>query len=342
MQKHSFLLLGTYADEAPYHPIDPVEDIFREIFNDIGELKVTDKVGELKDLSQYDGVISFLDVWDRSPVDAEAEMLVKYVENGGALLVLHNGICISQNESLKSLTGGSFVSHPEQEILKYTPLKHEITEGIAPFSLKEEPYRFDFADSARTLLLNYSYRGEEYPAAWCREVGDGRVVYLSPGHTAEQFKEPEYRKLIRNSLLWCLKAQKSCGIVPFTVKDNEIYYLLIKQTNDVVCFPKGHVEEGETEKETALRECMEETNIKAEILDGFRDEMVYYMPEYDKYKQVIHFVGKIDSFDYRKQDEEISSMMLCTYDEALEMFRYQNLKDLLVKADAFLAYLFSV
>ncbi len=337
MKEHAFLLLGTYAPEAPYHPLDPVEDILRAIFGDLGELIVTDKVEELRNASQYDCVISFLDIWDREIGDTEAEALDRYVKNGGALLVLHNGICIAKNEKLKELIGGSFVSHPEQEILKYTFTQHRITEEISPFELKEEPYQFDLCDGPRTLLMNYRYSDELYPAAWCREVGKGRVVYLSPGHTAEQFKQPEYGKLIRNSLLWCLKAQKSCGIVPFTVKDNEIYYLLIRQTNDVVCFPKGHVEENETERETALRECMEETNIKAEILDGFRDEMAYYMSDCDKYKQVIHFVGRIDSFDYKKQDEEISQIRLCKYEEALDCLQYQNLKDLLVKADAFLA-----
>lgn len=44
----------------------------------------------------------------------------------------------------------------------------------------------------------------------------------------------------------------------------------------MIRFSKGHVEEGETEEETTVRECMEETNTKVRLVDGFREEMGYY------------------------------------------------------------------
>ena len=56
-----------------------------------------------------------------------------------------------------------------------------------------------------------------------------------------------------------MKQEKSCGIIPYLLIDNEIHYLLVKQNNGFICFPKGHVEIGESEEETALRECFEET-----------------------------------------------------------------------------------
>ena len=88
-----------------------------------------------------------------------------------------------------------------------------------------------------------------------------------------------------------MKQQKSCGVVPYTITDNEIFVMLVKQTNDVICFPKGHVEENETEEETAKRECMEETNTDVELVEGFREEEGYYMEEYDAYKTVVYFLG---------------------------------------------------
>lgn len=132
------------------------------------------------------------------------------------------------------------------------------------------------------------------------------------------------------------EVEKSCGIIPYTIKDGHIYYLLIKQTNNVIGFPKGHVEGNETEKETALRECKEETNVKALIIDGFKESMTYYMDEYDKYKNLIYFVGKIESFDIIKQDKEIDSIKLLNYIDALNTLEYQNLKDVLIKANTFI------
>ena len=53
-----------------------------------------------------------------------------------------------------------------------------------------------------------------------------------------------------------MKYEKSCGVVTYILINNEIHYLLVKQTNGFVSFPKGHVENNETEEEIALRECL--------------------------------------------------------------------------------------
>ena len=72
--------------------------------------------------------------------------------------------------------------------------------------------------------------------------------------------------------------EKSCGTVLYTVKDNVIHYVLLKAHDDGYCgFPKGHVEAGESEHETALRETWEETSIRAEIVGDFRREVTYTM-----------------------------------------------------------------
>jgi hypothetical protein len=31
-----------------------------------------------------------------------------------------------------------------------------------------------------------------------------------------------------------MKQQKSCGVIPYMIKNDEPYFLLVKQTNDVV------------------------------------------------------------------------------------------------------------
>ena len=71
--------------------------------------------------------------------------------------------------------------------------------------------------------------------------------------------------------------EKSCGTVLWTVKDNVIHYVLLKARDGYCGFPKGHVEAGESEHETALRETREETSIRAEIVGDFRRETVYKM-----------------------------------------------------------------
>ena len=64
--------------------------------------------------------------------------------------------------------------------------------------------------------------------------------------------------------------EKACGAVIYKYEEDELKFLLIKQTNDVWGFSKGHVEGNEEEIETALREIKEETNLDVEVDTNFR------------------------------------------------------------------------
>ena len=56
--------------------------------------------------------------------------------------------------------------------------------------------------------------------------------------------------------------EKSCGAIVYRKYHGNLEILLIKHVNSGHwSFPKGHVEAGETEVETALREIKEETGI---------------------------------------------------------------------------------
>ena len=133
-----------------------------------------------------------------------------------------------------------------------------------------------------------------------------------------------------------MKHEKSCGIIPFIKGGDKLSVLVIKQNNGVVGFPKGHVEPNETEEETALRECLEETNVKASVVKGYREEITYYMKEYDAMKTVVFFVGLIDSSDMKRQESEISEILVIDVDKAFEILSFKESKDLLTKAVDFL------
>ena len=63
----------------------------------------------------------------------------------------------------------------------------------------------------------------------------------------------------------------SAGAVLYTRKQDGILYLLIKDFHGNYGFPKGHLEEGETLKEAAQREILEEVGIKTEADTKFRE-----------------------------------------------------------------------
>ena len=67
--------------------------------------------------------------------------------------------------------------------------------------------------------------------------------------------------------------EKSCGAVVFTKTGKDIKYLMVQSLDGIYGFPKGHMENDETESETALREVYEETNVNIELIDGFRKKL---------------------------------------------------------------------
>ena len=98
-------------------------------------------------------------------------------------------------------------------------------------------------------------------------------------------------------------------------------------------FPKGHVEEGETEIETALRDIKEETDVDVIIDPTFR-EVVTYSPKKDTQKDVIYFIARATTFDYTPQEEEVSQVKWVEINRAQSFLTYDNDKQLVNKAKA--------
>ena len=97
--------------------------------------------------------------------------------------------------------------------------------------------------------------------------------------------------------------EKSCGAVVFrdeiSAEGEKKYVLMIKQSQaSRFSFPKGHVESGECETDTAEREVREETSVAIKITDSFR-KTVSYSPRPGVKKQVVYFVAQTDASDIK-------------------------------------------
>ena len=131
--------------------------------------------------------------------------------------------------------------------------------------------------------------------------------------------------------------EKSCGAVVFTKVDNCIKYLLIQNLSGIYGFPKGHVENGESETETALREVFEEVGIKIKLIDGFRTEDEHLLPQKENtVKQIVYFLGMYDNQEFHYQREELSSAQLVDYETAITLFQFESSKRILKEANDFL------
>jgi len=100
-------------------------------------------------------------------------------------------------------------------------------------------------------------------------------------------------------------------------------------------FPKGHVEQGETEIETALREVKEETGLTIELFNGFR-EQVTYSPRPGIKKDVVYFLGFARDSRTTRQEEEISEIRWINLDQTYNYLTYDNDRRLIQSAKRYM------
>ena len=132
--------------------------------------------------------------------------------------------------------------------------------------------------------------------------------------------------------------EKSCGVVLFREENSERLFLVLHYPGGHWDLPKGHVEEDETEHETASRELLEETGIAdLEFVDGYREEISYQHFPKGKLsnKQVIFFLGKTNLSDIRLSHEHHNFQWL-PFEKALAKLTFDNAKNLVKKAKEFL------
>jgi 8-oxo-dGTP pyrophosphatase MutT (NUDIX family) len=133
--------------------------------------------------------------------------------------------------------------------------------------------------------------------------------------------------------------EKSCGIILFRDTGSGRFYLLLNYIEGHWDFPKGHVEKGEDELQTALRETQEETGIAAvNMLPEFRESLDYsYLRASKKFhKTVYFFIARTEEEKVRLSDEHTGSVWL-PYKTAHKKLTFENAKKILEKAEAFLS-----
>lgn len=128
--------------------------------------------------------------------------------------------------------------------------------------------------------------------------------------------------------------EHSCGAVLYTLKDGEPYYVVVQQKAGNYSFPKGHMEEGETEIETARREITEETGLTAVFLEGFREEEEYGIAgNPGTRKRVTYYLAEVEGGSFSGMRGEIMQVRLLPYEEAIRVFDRPATRMILTKAN---------
>jgi bis(5'-nucleosidyl)-tetraphosphatase len=130
--------------------------------------------------------------------------------------------------------------------------------------------------------------------------------------------------------------EKSCGAVIYRKNNDNLEFLTISHRGDGHWgFPKGHVEKGENEEETAVREIYEETGLQVDLIDGFR-EIVEYSPKEGIKKEVIFFLAKVQEQSVHIQVEEVRDYKWASFQQTKQILSYESSKTILKQAYEFI------
>lgn len=138
-----------------------------------------------------------------------------YVEKGGAFLALHSGnVFMGDGDGIREYTefvGNRFLSHPLRcKVTLEKRKEHPVMDGVeASFDIRDEHYQMEIlAEDVDVFLNSVSQEGGIQVAGYTREMGAGRLCVLTPGHTLSVWKHPQFQRLVKNAMGWCLRTER--------------------------------------------------------------------------------------------------------------------------------------
>ena len=134
----------------------------------------------------------------------------------------------------------------------------------------------------------------------------------------------------------------SAGAVIFKRTEEGPIYFLLHYGSGHWDFVKGHIEKGETEKQTVRRETEEETGITdLKIFSDFKQRIRYFFKRGKRetvYKEVIFYLAETTQQTVKISHEHIGFTWL-NYEDAMRQLTFENARNILEKANSVLSKL---
>lgn len=130
--------------------------------------------------------------------------------------------------------------------------------------------------------------------------------------------------------------EKSCGAVVYTFENGELLILAEYMQAGHISIPKGHVESGESEEKTALREIAEETGLVCELDTAFR-KVISYSPYDGCVKDVVFFVARAVGGEMVNQECEVRALRWMSVRDILAALTHESDRQTVKEAAEYIA-----
>ena len=209
------VLMVTATAGFRHDSIDTARVVVASIGSTTGEFRVTatEDLSTLTSsgLAAYD-VLFFALTSGELPLSAEQRAaILAFVAGGGGFLGAHSATDTLYGwPEYGEMVGAYFREHPwtQQGTVVVEDASHPAAAGVgSQFSINEEFYTFRENPRPRVqvlLRLDAASVGSsgDYPLAWTRPHGRGRVYYNALGHFSSTWQDPRFQRQLRGAITW--------------------------------------------------------------------------------------------------------------------------------------------
>jgi len=167
--------------------------------------------------NKYD-VLVFYHMWQKISAE-EARIFDDCIRQGKPLVVLHHSICAFDEWPLYwEIIGGKYFHtqttykgkvygpcsyiHDVHFTVRIADRTHPVTRGLEDFQIFDETYKGYYVSEDATPLLTTDEPSSTPVIGWAKSYGKARVVVLQSGHDVPTFENPNFRKLLKQSIEW--------------------------------------------------------------------------------------------------------------------------------------------
>lgn len=196
----------------------------QKVLEDTGKFQVslTEEAAVLETdaMRKYDVVVLTADRRDDEHrlTDGQQRALLDFAASGKGVVSLHGFCCAATdwNPELRTLLGGvlSHVGQPDTKVrvgqytIKVEKSDHPIMRGISDFDHEDELYYYLQTVDKLDALATVRHENQDWPIAWTRSYGKGRVFVTVFGHarwepgSKDPQENPPFRQMIAQAIEW--------------------------------------------------------------------------------------------------------------------------------------------
>ncbi|MCL2639814.1 MAG: ThuA domain-containing protein [Phycisphaerales bacterium] len=202
------VIVGEHDYDVPnfqkaFESLDGVECYYQNLLEFISSAKVT--------RNWYDVLVFYNYHLPTPPSGGDTKAVLDALgETGQHILILHHAVLAypewSKWSDICGMADRSFKYHDGMNVDFKIVKNHPITEGVQDFSMVDETYEMKSAegDDGNDVLITTDHPRSAKTILWTRTHKKSKVVCYSSGHDASAFADPNFRKLVENSIKWLM------------------------------------------------------------------------------------------------------------------------------------------